>query len=229
VFWGGTPAINVNIPVATATLDFTGPVGNGIDDEETGLGDIAITPMVGWHRGNLHWLVAATLFAPTGKYDTTTVDLATREIDALSIGKNVWALQPVVAATWLDPATGHELSGAASIVFSTRNDATDYQTAPQLNAEVAALQHLPSGFAFGLTGYAYQQLGNDSGQGAENIQRALGATSLEARVFSAGAIATYNHEIFGRPASFKLSYTSEFGARRRFESDTLWLTFGLPF
>jgi hypothetical protein len=143
VLWGGTPAINVNIPVATARLDFTGPFGSGIDDDETGLGDVAITPIVGWQKGNLHWLVAATLFAPTGKYDTTTVDLAEREIDALSIGKNVWGLQPVVAATRLNPETGHELSGAASVVFSTKNDATDYQTAPQLNVEVAALQHLP--------------------------------------------------------------------------------------
>ena len=66
-------------------------------------------------------------------------------------------------------------------------------------------------------------------QGAENIQRALGASSLEARGFGAGAIATYHHAIFGRPASFKRSYTSEFGATRRFESDTLWFTLGLTF
>jgi hypothetical protein len=49
-------------------------------------------------------------------------------------------------------------------------EATDYQTAPEFQVEAAAMQHLPSGLALGLSGYAYQQLGNDSGSGAEAIQ-----------------------------------------------------------
>lgn len=227
--WGGTPALNLNIPYADAALTFTGPFAGGIEDSETGLGDVTLTGLVGWHEGPKHWSVGLSVYAPVGGYDTATIDLLARRIDAVSLGKNVWSVQPVVAGTYLDPSNGREFSGAASILFSERNDATDYQTAPQLNLEAAVLQHLPSGLAFGLQGYVYEQLGDDSGAGAETIKLALGAESLQARVYGIGPMVTFSGKVFGKTASFKLKYTHEFGAKRRFESDVLWLNAGFAF
>jgi hypothetical protein len=233
--WGGTPAININVPyVIDANLTFTGVtpplVGVPIDDTTAGIADITITPMVGWHSGMLHYSAALSIFAPTGSYSTATIDVPNRTINALNTGKNIWSFQPVFAVTHMNPETGLELSGAASLLFSTRNTATDYQNAPALNLEGTVMQHLPSGWAFGAVGYAYQQLDDDSGAGAAATRAALGASSLQARVFGAGPMVTYSGAtVFGKQASFQLKYFTEFGAKRRFESDTLWFNMSLTF
>jgi len=53
---------------------------------------------------------------------------------------------------------------------------------------------------------------------------------LRAQVFGIGPIITYTGAtVFGQPASFKFKYYKEFGAKRRFESDTLWLNMTLTF
>ncbi len=233
--WGGTPGINLNVPfVFDAGLSFVGVtpplVGADVEDSTSGLADITLTPMVGWHAGKLHYSAAFSIFAPTGSYSTASIDIPNRTINALSTSKNIWSFQPVFAATHFDPATGLELSGAASLLFSTRNKATDYQNAPAVNLEGTILQHTKSGWSFGASGYAYQQIGDDSGSGAVATKIALGARSLQARVFGLGPMVTYSGAtVFGQEASFRFSYYKEFGAKRRFESDVLWLNMSLSF
>ncbi len=233
--WGGQPAFNLTVPyVFDATLDYTGItppfVGVPISDSTSGLSDITLTSLVGWHDKKWHYSAAFSVFAPTGSYEKATVDIPNRTISALNTGKNIWSFQPVFAATYFDPASGFEFSGAASLLFSTRNSATDYQNAPALNLEASLLQHTKSGWAFGATGYAYSQIGDDSGAGAEATRAALGAESLSGRVFGLGPILTYSGATFlGQEASFKLKYYKEFGAKRRFESDVLWMNMALTF
>ena len=233
--WGGTPAFNLNIPlVFDAGLSFVGVtppiVGVPIEDSTSGVADITLTSMVGWKNGNLYTNAAFSIFAPTGAYSTASIDIPNRTINALNTGKNIWSFQPVFAATYFDPANGLEFSGAASLLFSTRNKATDYQNAPALNLEGAIVQHTKSGWAFGAAGYAYTQIGDDSGSGADATRAALGASSLSARVFGLGPVITYSGAtVFGQQASFKFKYFKEFGAKRRFESDVLWLNMSLTF
>jgi len=160
--WGGTPAFNLNVPfVFNADLSFVGVtppvVGLGIEDTTSGVGDITLTSLVGWHSGNLHYSAAFSVFVPTGSYSPASIDIPGRTLNALNTGKNIWSFQPVIAATHFDPATGLEFSGAASLLFSTRNKVTDYQNAPALNLEGTILQHTKSGWAFGVSGYAYSQ------------------------------------------------------------------------
>ncbi len=232
--WGGTPAINVTIPVVDPQLTWTAVTpplaGAAINDTTSGIGDISVTALVGWHRDKLHYSTGLTVYAPTGDYDTATVNVAARTVDALSNGKNVWTVQPFVAATWLDPATGFEASGALSLLASTENSATDYQTAPALQLEGALVQRIPSGWGFGLTGYFYQQLSDDSGSGAEATRAALGAESLQASVAGIGPIVTFSGgQLFGGDVSLKMKYVAEFGAKRRFESDIFTVNLSLAF
>lgn len=233
-FLGGRPALNVTIPVPDVGLSFTAvtaPIeGIAVDDTTSGLGDISATPIVGWSRGLLSYSAALTIYAPTGSYATAQVDPGDRSVDLLSNGKNVWSFQPVIAATWLDPQTGLELSGAASMLLSTKNGATDYQTAPAVQLEGAILQHGGAGWAFGVTGYHYEQIEDDSGAGAESTREFLGASSLRARVSGAGPIVTWSGaSLLGQQTSFRLKYVSEFNARRRLESDVWTLSMGLAF
>ncbi len=227
--WGGTPAVNINVPFASADLTFTGPYGNGIQDRQSGMGDVTVTPMLGWHQKDLHWNAFLSIYVPVGQYSPTTVNIATREVDALNIGKDVWSMQPGVAMTWFSPRTGFELSGSLSVLFSQFHDATEYQTAPQVTLEISTLQHLKSGLAGGLTGYAYQQVGDDSGAGADAIRAALAADSLQASVAGIGPIVTYQGNLFGKATSFEAKYVSEFDATRRFGSDIVWLSATMSF
>jgi hypothetical protein len=232
--WGGQPALNLTVPILDVGLGFTAVtpplVGARIDDSTSGVGDLIFTPMVGWNSGMLNYSAALSIYAPTGSYATATVDVPNRDIDALSNGKNVWSFQPVFAATWFNPQSGLELSGAASMLFSTRNTATDYQTAPAVQLEAAVLQHTKTGWAFGVAGYHYEQISDDSGSGADATRTALGASSLRAKVSGAGPIITYSGvSLFGGQASFKLKYTTEFNGKRRFESDVLSLNMSVSF
>lgn len=231
--WGGTPAVNFNIPILDAGIDFvsqTAPLtGRAISDDTSGIGDITITPMVGWHRGNLHYSAGMSIFAPTGSYDNATVSVEPFGVDILSNGKNIWSLQPVLAVTHFDQSNGREFSAATSLLFAEKNDATDYQTAPAFTLEATAMQHLANGWAFGATGYWYEQLEDDSGQGAANTRAALGADSLRASAMAVGPIVSYSSKLFGNPLSVKLKYYKEFNVERRFESDILWVNATMTF
>jgi hypothetical protein len=232
--WGGTPAVNLTIPILNPDLTWTAVTppldGAAIDDSTSGVGDLIFTGLVGWHRDKLHYSTGLSIYTPTGDYQTATVNLQERTVDALSNGKNVWSFQPFVAATWLDTSTGFEASGAVSLLFSSNNSATDYQTAPAIQLEGAVVQRIRSGWGFGLTGYLYQQLDDDSGSGAEQTRAALGADSLQARVAGVGPILTYSGgKLFGSDVSLKAKYVTEFGAKRRFESDVFTVNLSLAF
>ena len=232
--WGGTPALNVAIPLPDTKIAFqavSGPLaGANIEDNSFGIGDIGVTGLVGWHDGNMHYNAGLTVFAPTGSYSTASIDVRNRSMSILSNGKNVWSFMPSLGATYFNPDTGLEVSGVASLLASTKNTSTDYQTAPAFQLEGAVLQRSKSGWGFGLAGYTYQQLSDDTGTGAENLRKALGASSLKARVSGVGPILTYSGgTLFGGNLTFKAKYTKEFGAKRRLESDIFTFSLSLAY
>jgi hypothetical protein len=231
--WGGQPFITLTVPYVSGQLGFSSALGKfpdqSFENDKSGFGDITVTPSLGYHSGNAHWVYAASIFAPTGYYKKATLDIPARSIDALSFGKNRWAIAPTVAYTWFNPKTGFEVSASGLVTFSANNTATDYQTAPEAVLEATVMQHLKSGFAFGLTGYGYKQLGEDSGSGADALKAATNAASLQAQVFGIGPIITYSTKIGGRSVSMKLKYLTEFDARRRFESDVIAANFSINF
>jgi hypothetical protein len=231
--WGGQPFITLTVPYVSGQLGFSSALGKFPDqsfkNDKTGFGDITITPSLGYQSGNAHWVYAASVFLPTGYYEKASVNIPDRSIDALSFGKNRWAIAPTVAYTWFNLKTGFEVSASGLVTFSAKNTATDYQTAPEAVLEATVMQHLTSGFAFGLTGYGYKQLGEDSGSGADALKAATNAASLQAQVFGIGPIITYSTKIGDRSVSMKLKYLSEFDARRRFESDVIAANFSINF
>lgn len=230
---GGRLAITFTQPIVTGSMTFEGTAFNGIagqfTDNDTGLGDTVVTTSLGFDHGKSHWNLQFSVFLPLGYFEPAAVTLRPLNFQVLSFGKNRFAFDPTVAYTYFDPKSGLELTGAVGITFSLINTATDYQTAPELHGEFAVLQHLKNGLAFGAAGYAYSQTGNDSGSGAEALQAAYGAKTLQARVFGAGPIVTYGTKIGGHPLNFKAKYTWEFEARRRFESQVFQISASLGF
>lgn len=205
--------------------EFTGAFTNKI----SGFGDLSVTPMLGWHNGNLHTSASLTFYLPTGKYASASVDVAGRSASVLNLGKNRFAVDPTFSLTYLDPDNGLEFSGALGVTISDENSATQYQTAPEFHFEGAVLQHLANGWAIGATGYAYQQFSEDSGAGADGIKASLGLSSLKAQTFGLGPMVTYSTKIGDQPVNFKAKYIKEFDVERAFEVDKFWFTLGLVF
>lgn len=231
--WGGALAFNLNIPLASGTLDATGVVGSGLSgnlsDSQLGIGDIVVSPILGWQSGNTHTNFTLQIFLPVGNYNVADVSASPPTFDVLNIGKNRFAVDPTISRSFFNPETGFEISGALGVTISSRNNATDYQTAPEAHFEGTVAQHFANGWLLGATGYAYQQIGDDSGAGADSLRAAIGADSLQARVYGLGPIISYSTKIGGRSVSFKAKYIKEFGAKRRFEGEKLWLTLGIVF
>jgi hypothetical protein len=230
---GGRPMVTFTLPIASPELTFSGALISGasgaVSDSVTGFGDLTVTPALGWSQGSHFWQVSASVFLPTGFYQSSSVDPATRSVDAASIGKNRAAIDPVVSYTYLNRGNGVEFSAAGGVTFSFLNEATDYQTAPEGHLEVALAQHLPNGLTIGLTGYVYQQFGDDSGAGADLLRRFIGKDDLTAAVNGAGPVVNYATKFNGIPVTIEAKYIDEWGAENRLESDSFWLSVGVTF
>jgi hypothetical protein len=66
---GGTPGVVLTIPVAGGDVSgsflLNAPFG-GFKDDNTGLSDPIITPVIGWHNGNFHYSTSFSVFMPAG-------------------------------------------------------------------------------------------------------------------------------------------------------------------
>ena len=204
-------------------------VALGLKDSQFGLGDLSVIPMLGYDYGNLHYNVSLPFFFPTGRiFRCDGQARAARRGRHPEPQQEPPGIDPTLGVTYLNPKNGIEVSGALGITFSAPNNATDYQTAPELHFEGTLAQHFQDGLVLAATGYAYQQLGNDSGDGAEQLQKVLGADSLQARVFGVGPLIGYSTKIGDNTVSMKVKYIHELGAKRRVEGDVVWgnLTIG---
>ena len=76
--------------------------GIALQDDNTAFGDPVLAAMLGWHRGNWHWNVGTMINVPIGQWE---------EGRLANLGFNRWAVDLNSAVTWLDPASGFEISG----------------------------------------------------------------------------------------------------------------------
>jgi hypothetical protein len=199
---------------ASATLAIPG-VGAGtasVSDERWSVGDPAFGAIVGWQAENLNYLLSASVNVPVGDYDAGRLS---------NISLNRWAWDLTGAATWLEPESGIELSGAAGITFNGENDDTDYETGTEFHLEAAAVYHFSPTFSAGVNGYHYQQLTGDSGAGAT-----LG--DFEGRVTGFGSMMSASFMLGSIPVATSLQYFHEFNVKNRFEGDAGWLTITIP-
>ena len=199
---------------ASATLAIPG-LGEGtasLSDERWAVGDPTFGAMVGWQADKLSYLLSANVNVPVGDYDAGRLS---------NISLNRWAWDLTGAATWLDPESGIELSGAAGITFNGENDDTEYETGTEFHLEVAAAYHFSPTFSAGVNGYHYQQLTGDSGTGAT-----LG--DFKGRVTALGPMMSATLMLGPVPVAASLRYFHEFNVENRLEGDAGWLTISIP-
>ena len=182
--------------------------------ELTSFNDIAINPVIiGWHAGNFHWNVLAAVFLPAGSYDKNRLP---------NTGRNVWAVSPQFGATYFDPKSGWELSGAAIYMTSFANTDTNYKSGDIVHFDYAAGKMLTPAFKLGVVGYYAQQLSADSGAGATFGHRKL-------RVAGIGPGVTYSFALNDMVVNLVAKYYREFSAQNTTQGDAGTLSLRIKF
>lgn len=209
--WGAQYGFGAIIPLVHAGYDARieiGPFTPKFSDDSCGLGDIILTPLLlGWHQGDSYFMGIGNVYLPTGNYDTGT---------GVNLGKNRYAIQPVLGYTYLNEENGRELSAALGYTINFKNTETDYRTGDEFTADLVLGQHLPNGMMLGVAGYWYEQVTGDSGSGAT-----LG--DFKGRVYGLGPILSYNTKIDDHLFAINFKYYWEFEAKNRLEGEAAFL------
>ena len=167
-----------------ATL--TGPAGRAVSgarsDTRESVGDLYPTASLKWNRGVHNFMVYTMAGVPVGAYSAERL---------ANLGTNHWSLDMGGGYTYLDTEKGHEFSAVLGFTKNWRNSDTDYKNGTSAHLDWAASQFLSAQWHVGLVGYAYQQIGGDSGSGA-----VLG--DFKSRVYGIGPQVGYFFPVGGR-------------------------------
>ncbi|MGE0053433.1 MAG: transporter [Hyphomicrobium sp.] len=218
--FGGNAAFTAMAPIGwkdvSAGAILSGPGGNAIStnvgDEDAAFGDPVLGATLGWHEGNWHWNMGTLLNVPIGFWEKGNL---------ANIGFNRWAVDVTGAATYLNPTTGLEVSGALGFTFNGENHTTDYKTGTEFHLEGAVVQNLSKTFGIGINGYFYDQVSGDSGAGAR-----LGP--FEGRVAALGPVVNWTFQLGKIPVSTSWRYFHEFDAKNRLEGDAGYINLTMP-
>jgi hypothetical protein len=188
--------------------------GLSLRDRASGLYDLAITPVVASYpiSKDEHVALSLRIWAPTGRY--VPGQLA-------NLSQNVWTFIPTVAYTrYLQQ--GWEGSAVGTVNLSTRNESTNYQSAPLFTLDLMATRRLADGWAVGgIVGWI-EQIGRDSGPLADRLN------GFKGREVALGPIVTYSTKVGPLPLSTSLRWLGTVYNRDRMDRDTLYLSFTLP-
>uniref|UniRef100_UPI0038530DE9 SphA family protein n=1 Tax=Paenochrobactrum sp. BZR 201-1 TaxID=3378075 RepID=UPI0038530DE9 len=212
---GGRLALAVTAPFGRESIDadfLFGPFSGDVKGSNTAIGDPIFTAMLGWNQGNWHWSVNGMLNVPIGDYDRNALS---------NIAFHHWGGDVSVAATWLNPTLGLDVSGVLGFSFNGKNSVTEYRTGTEMHIEGAISQYLSPQFSIGVIGYYYQQISDDSGAGAH-----LGG--FRGRVAALGATASYSFELDKTPVTARVKVFREFAAKNRLDGTGAYLTLSVP-
>jgi hypothetical protein len=203
---GGRVGIFGLLPVGSVGVEADVLIGGGlvelnVSQSRVSVGDPQVGGLIGWTSGPFHWNLGTTINVPIGDYENGALD---------NLSFNHWSVDINGGLTWLDPATGFELSGTAGITFNAKNSATDYKTGEEFHLEFAALKHFSPQFHAGRVGYFYNQISGDSGTGA-----VLGP--FKGRIAALGPHVSWTFPVGQVPVSLASRVFVEFNAKNRTE------------
>lgn len=201
-------SLGVHAIVPLVNLDVN--VAPGVSQGKTGLGDIVFGPVLGWHHSDkLHTVLALDVYAPTGRFDRS---------DVANIGRNYWAVQPVVGLSYIDPK-GWNADAKLMWTYNFENKDTHYKSGQELILDYALGYGLGQGWTVGVGGYLYQQLTDDKLGGAT-------AAGHKGRSFAIGPSIKYDS---GQGWFVTAKYQTETHVRNRADGAAFWVKAVFPF
>jgi hypothetical protein len=180
-------------------------------DSLTSYGDVVPTATLRWNQGVNNYAVYVTGDIPVGDYNPT-------RLANLGIGHGT--IDTGGAYTYLNPATGNEVSATVGLTYNFKNPDTQYRSGMDLHFDWGASHFLSKQLFVGLAGYAYQQVTDDSGQNP-----ILGG--FRSRVLGIGPQIGYNFPVGGMQGFLGLRGYGDFDAANRAAGWSTWLTFAI--
>jgi hypothetical protein len=201
---GGALAFHTIVPLVTLGVDAA-----GASQRKTGVGDIDVGTAIGWHpTSHLSTLVAVDVFAPTGAYNKS---------DLANIGRNYWAIQPIVGFSRIGPS-GVNADMKIMYTFNEANATTEYHSGQELIVDYSFgygfLQH----WVVGVGGYYYLQTTDDAQYGST-------LSSRRGRSFAVGPSIKFDS---AKGWFVTLKYETETMVRNRADGGAFWLKAGFP-
>ncbi|MGV2980769.1 transporter [Camelimonas sp. ID_303_24] len=144
--------VDVGAGGVVAAPRFGRPLGRTLRDSEFMIGDPVLTSFVGWHKGNFHWQIGASANLPSGSYRDG-------ELANLSFNRVIGDIY--VAATWLDPTMGLEITGVAGYEINGVNYATRYRSGNAFHADLAVTKNVTKQLSVSFLAAHYQQVTPD--------------------------------------------------------------------
>jgi hypothetical protein len=195
----------------------TGPLGNmvpfgprfdSINSSVTGFTDLIPQAALRWNAGVNNYMVYATGDVPVGAYNSS-------RLANLGIGHG--AFDAGAGYTYFNPQTGHEFSGVLGFTANMINPSTQYQNGVDMHFDWGASQFLTKQWQVGLVGYAYKDIGCDSGSGDF-------VGCFQSQVVGVGPQIGYIFPIGGMQGYLNLKAYGEFDGSDRPSGWNAWLT-----
>lgn len=167
-FLGADYGMEAVVIVQRNDFDFK---GMGVDETETGIGDVFLSPLIlGWHGKQWDSVFIAGHWFDTGDYDAA---------DPASIGKGHGTTMLTLGGTWyFDEQRDWSFSALSRYEIKTEQEDTDITKGDSWIVEWALGKVLDNGVEVALAGYDGWQLESDSGTpapGPKVEQHAIGA------------------------------------------------------
>ncbi|MBA7473839.1 hypothetical protein ES703_89297 [subsurface metagenome] len=182
-----------------------------LEDALTSYGDLYPTLKLKWNNGIHNYMIYGTGDIPVGDYSPLRLS---------NIGLGHGAIDLGGGYTYLNPATGTELSGVGGFTYNFKNPDTQYQSGIDFHFDWGVSQFLSKQVFVGFVGYAYQQITDDFGQPA-----VLGG--FRSRVLGMGPQVGYIFQIGNNHAFLGVKGYGEFDAANRPSGWNTWLTFSI--
>ncbi len=200
--------------------NLTGPGGGSIpfmrsdsfSDTTWGFGDLIPMFALRWNAGVNNYMTYITGDIPVGAYQSNRLS---------NVGIGHGAIDVGGGYTYFNPATGRELSGVLGFTFNFKNTDTQYQNGVDLHFDWGASQFLTKQVQVGLVGYAYKDIGCDSGSGDH-------VGCFQSQVFGIGPQFGYVFPLSqGLQGYINVKGYKEFGGSDRASGWNTWLTFSI--
>jgi len=200
--------------------NLTGPGGGSVpfmrsdnfSDTTLGFGDLVPQFALRWNAGLNNYMTYITGDIPVGAYQSN-------RLSNLGIGHG--AIDAGGGYTYFNPATGHEFSGVLGFTYNFKNTATQYQNGVDLHFDWGASQFLTKQVQVGLVGYAYKEIGCDSGSGDR-------VGCFQSQVFGIGPQFGYVFPLSQDLQGYiNVKAYGEFGNSARPAGWNTWLTFAI--
>jgi len=195
------------------------------DGDQSGLGDLEVSPVLHWEIGD-HQAVtfAPTVVLPTGNYNVS------RRVNT-GYG-NFYTFRPSVQYSFV--GDGWDVGARTVLSFNTRNKDNGYYSGNMFNLDWQAMAFVSDNWRVGLQGYFVRQLSRDtqnlSGFTATEItDRNLRKEIISGNKSRVNAIGpAVGWLMNGGEMMVEGKFLREFGARNRTEGQAFWLTVSKP-